>query len=96
MTTPLTFPAPRRIDGRLFFVRHEIEELKLALIGEARGEPSPPPAVIELVPAARLAHELGISRRSVGRRIAALNAKAAKATEAAPHAPQSAKILETV
>ena len=61
------FPAPREINGRLYFVRSEVEVYKHDLAGL----PPPPPApVVQMVPAKAVAVELGITRRTLGRRIA--------------------------
>jgi hypothetical protein len=62
----IEFPAPRDINGRLFFVRHEVEAYKC----ELAGLPTQPQApVLELVPAKTVAAELGIGRRTLGRRL---------------------------
>ena len=63
----IEFPAPRAINGRLFFVRSEVEVYKHDLAGLP---PPPRAAVIELVPAKAVAAELGITRRTLGRRVA--------------------------
>jgi hypothetical protein len=66
----IKFPAPREINGRKFFVRDEAEAYKRALAGLP---PLPKADVIELVPAKTFAAELGISRRSLGRRFSGRN-----------------------
>jgi hypothetical protein len=69
-------PEPLRINGRVYYQRHKLEEYKQKLIaralgGESDGEQTTdPPTVIELVPAPQAARELGHSRRTLGRRIA--------------------------
>ena len=61
------FPAPHAIHGRLFFVGSEVEAYKRGLAGLP---PLPQDAIIEMVPAKKLAAELAITRRTLGRRIA--------------------------
>ena len=63
----IEFPAPRAINGRLFFVRSEVEAYKRELAGLP---PLPQASVIEMVPAKKLAEELGVGRRTIGRRVA--------------------------
>ena len=74
MSNQPCIPRPRRNNGRLFFVRHELENYKRQLLGL---EPiSELPAVIELVSANEVSRELGYTRRTLGRRIATLDAGA--------------------
>jgi hypothetical protein len=61
------FPSPRRINGRLYWERGEIEDYKRALLGLPPAERGP---TLELVPASVLGRELGVGRRTLGRRIA--------------------------
>lgn len=63
------FPAPIRLNGRIFFDDHELENYKRRLLGLPE-LPRDPSAKIKLRPAAAVAAELGICRRTVGRRIA--------------------------
>jgi hypothetical protein len=69
-----TFPNPVRQNGRLYFRRDEVENHKLALAGLP---PRMPSEVIELVPAAKVAHEFGFHRRTLGRRLASADANVA-------------------
>ena len=64
----IAFPPAVRQNGRLYFIRDEIENHKLALAGLP---PKPPSGVIELVPARQVAREFGFHRRTLGRRILA-------------------------
>jgi hypothetical protein len=59
---------PVRINRRLFFDRHELENAKRRVLGLPLLERDPT-APIELVPAPQVAEELGRSRRTIGRRI---------------------------
>jgi predicted DNA-binding transcriptional regulator AlpA len=66
------FPTPVRMNGRLFFLRSELEYYKSKLIAEAVGSsvPAGKPIPIEIfVPANEVAKEFGLSRRTIGRRI---------------------------
>ncbi len=80
-----SFPTPRRIKGRLYFLRSEVEAYKAKALAHALGsEPvaPPPPPVDSLVPAKVIAEELGFGRRTLGRRLiesgrASRNAEAA-------------------
>ena len=61
------------INNRIFFQRSKIEHTKNCLMAESMGREMPPyapPPVEELVTAARVSFELGISRRTLARRIA--------------------------
>jgi hypothetical protein len=68
---------PVDINNRVYFARHEFERYKRALLSLSLGtvatEPVDEfePAVVELVPAAQAARELGVHRRTLGRRIKA-------------------------
>jgi len=66
----IEFPAPRKLNGRLFWDRLDIENYKRALLGlpPLDRNPSTP---IELVPASQVTREVGFGRRTLGRRIAA-------------------------
>jgi hypothetical protein len=74
MSTKPPFPTPLEINRRLYFRRTEIETYKQALIAWASGVQAPPSdtksTVEEFVPAERVARELGVGRRTIGRRIA--------------------------
>ena len=65
----IDFPRPINRNGRKFFMRHQLEAYKRALAGlpPIDGETS----VIEFVSAPQVAEELGQSRRTLGRRMAA-------------------------
>ena len=67
-------PAPLDMSGRLYFQRSVIEHYKQSLIAWASGAQDPPvyipPAVEEFVTAEQVARELGVTRRTIGRRIA--------------------------
>jgi hypothetical protein len=79
----LELPEPTRINGRLFFERLELENAKRQALGMPLLERDPT-APIELVPAPRVAEELGRHRRTVGRRIVDARRRAgAEPTEAA-------------
>jgi hypothetical protein len=64
----IAFPPAIRQNGRLYFIRDQIENHKLALAGLP---PKPPSGVIELVPAGQVAREFGFHRRTLGRRVLA-------------------------
>ena len=68
LTANVPFPLPATVKNQWLFDRADIEAFKAALLGR---EPPPRPPVIELVPAARVCLELDISRRALGRRVAA-------------------------
>jgi hypothetical protein len=62
------FPAPIRLGGRLRFDLHEHENYKRALAGLAllqRGQSEP----IRFVDAATVCRDLGVDRRTLGRRV---------------------------
>ncbi len=61
------FPSPITQNGRLFFWRSHLEAYKKALAG-LPFEADPQPDV--LVPAAKVATEFGVCRRTLGRRVA--------------------------
>ncbi len=63
------FPRPIRLRGRLFFDRFDVETYKRALIGLPALERNPKDT-IEFVPAKRLKDEIGVNRRTLGRRVA--------------------------
>jgi hypothetical protein len=68
------FPDLVRVNDRAYFFRHKIEGYKRALLAlalgvEASDAVETEPAVVELVPAGQFARELGIHRRTLGRRI---------------------------
>ena len=76
------FPLPVRRNGRLYWLRSELEAYKRALVRAARGLPapdddSPPLSIEEFVPSDRVAAEFGINRRTLGRRIAGRDVKEA-------------------
>ncbi len=74
MTEP-EFPRPIRMNGRLMFRRYEVERFKMRCIALATGEPfvdTGKPKIETFVPAETLAKELGLSRRTLNRRIEGL------------------------
>jgi hypothetical protein len=69
MSSNLTeFPAPFRLNGRLMWDRHGIENYKRALMGLPPLERDPH-APIVFVTATQLAEELPYGRRTIGRRV---------------------------
>ncbi len=75
------FPTPiRQAGGRLYFLRADVENYKLALAGL-------PPKTFDgpdvLVPAVHVAGELGFGRRTLGRRVAESEAQQTSASKAA-------------
>ena len=67
-------PAPFEMNGRLYFKRSELEAYKKAVFAWATGGQLAPPAesnppVEEFVSAQQAARELGVGRRTIGRRI---------------------------
>lgn len=82
MSNVQDFPLPIRRNGRLFWLRSELEAYKRALVRAARGLPAPDdappsPSIEELVPSDQVAREFGINRRTLGRRIAGRDVKEA-------------------
>ena len=65
----IEFPAPRKLNGRLYWDRFEIENYKRALLGLPPLERSTS-TPIELITAAQITKEVGFGRRTLGRRIA--------------------------
>jgi len=63
-----TFPEPIRQNGRLYFVDRAIEDYKRSLAG-LPPLPADPNAKIRLLPASEVAADLGVGRRTIGRRI---------------------------
>ncbi len=73
MSPVAEFPPTLELNGRKFCARSQLEHLKQTLIAQAMGATPPEyaaPAVEEFVPLAQVAKELGVSRRTIGRRIA--------------------------
>jgi hypothetical protein len=66
-TSTPEFPAPLRLNGRLFFDRHAIENFKRAAFGLPPEERT---SEIKLIPAGQVAKEFGFARRTLGRRVA--------------------------
>jgi hypothetical protein len=62
------FPAPYRLNGRLVWDRHEVENHKRSLMGLDLIERDPN-ATIVFVSAAQLTAELPYGRRTLGRRV---------------------------
>ena len=76
MSDLLDFPTPVRIKGRLYFASSALETYKRKLLAEAFGcepEPVASSAPETLIPAPQVAKQFGVSRRTIGRRLA--NAK---------------------
>jgi hypothetical protein len=74
------FPLPVRRNGRLYWLRSELEVYKRALVRAARGLPdaaAPSHSIEEFVPSDQVAKEFGINRRTLGRRIAGRDVKEA-------------------
>jgi hypothetical protein len=68
LNTPLDFPTPVKINGRLFFEDLSVENYKRSILG------LPPlgrddTARTTLIPAKKVAAEFGFGRRTLGRRI---------------------------
>jgi hypothetical protein len=70
MSSP-KLPTPILKNGRKYFLRHQLENFKRALAGLPLIDENDV-SVIELVPAPQAAQELGQSRRTLGRRMAAV------------------------
>jgi hypothetical protein len=68
MTTSPDFPAPFRLNGRLMWDRHEVENYKRILMGLAPAERDPQ-TPITFVSAKQLTAELPYGRRTLGRRV---------------------------
>jgi hypothetical protein len=68
MSNTPEFPAPYRLNGRLVWDRHEVENYKRSLMGLGPVERDPS-ATIVFVPAAQLTSELPYGRRTLGRRV---------------------------
>ena len=78
MSAQPDFPTPFRLNGRLMWVRHDVENYKRALMGmpPVEREPQTP---ITFVTAKQLTAELPYGRRTIGRRVRALAACGAQA-----------------
>jgi hypothetical protein len=68
MSTSSDFPAPFRLNGRLMWDRHPIENYKRSLMGLPPLERDPQ-APITFVSAKQLSAELPYGRRTLGRRV---------------------------
>jgi hypothetical protein len=68
MSQTIEFPPPFRINGRLVWDRHEVENYKRSLMGLDPVERDPN-ATIVFVTAAQLTSELPFGRRTLGRRV---------------------------
>jgi hypothetical protein len=68
MSEQAEFPFSKRIGGRHFFARHEVENYKRKLMGLTPTDRDPA-APITFVTAQQLSDELQIDRRTLGRRI---------------------------
>ncbi len=66
------FPPPVHINGRVYFQRSLLDKYKYAVLAKALdGELEIPPSPHEeFVPATQAARELGVTRRTIGRRVA--------------------------
>jgi hypothetical protein len=71
----IEFPSPITKNGRNYFLRHQLENYKRGLAGLPLIPDGAVP-VIELVPAPRAAEEIGRSRRTLGRLMAAVKPSA--------------------
>ena len=71
MSPSVKFPDSITLNGRKFFIRHEIENHKRALAGLPLIKEASV-SVVEFVPAPQVAEELGQSRRTSGRRMKAV------------------------
>jgi hypothetical protein len=69
VTEEIPLPNPVRQGTRLYFRRHEIEAYQDAIAGY-RPRERDPNRPIELVPATQVARELGMHRRTLGRKVA--------------------------
>jgi hypothetical protein len=70
MSSEIEFPRPMRLNNRLYFARSALEKYKRALVAEATGaEPVPYTGPEVFVPVEQAAQELGVTRRTIGRRI---------------------------
>lgn len=86
----LMFPRPvRQNGGRMFFIRGELENYKLALAGLP---PRSPSEIIEFVPATKVAAEFGFNRRTLGRLVEAAEAEDIAPTEIARAKPPVAAL----
>jgi hypothetical protein len=66
------FPPTTEMNGRLYVLRSDFERYKAELVSFAQGvEPAVPPPVNPdfFVPMKQVAAELGVGRRTIGRRI---------------------------
>ena len=63
----IPFPPPRRVNGRLYWTRAQIEDHKAKLMGLPAPERGSAP--IELVTAAQVTKEFSFTRRTLGRRL---------------------------
>ncbi len=72
-------PQPFRWNGRVYFRRSDVEKFKAALVSHAMGAEHQPVRVdVEtFVGIEQVARELGISRRTLDRRLAGLETEAA-------------------
>jgi hypothetical protein len=68
MSSTPEFPAPFRLNGRLVWDRHQVENYKRTLMGLDAVERDPN-ATIVFVTAAQLTSELPYGRRTLGRRV---------------------------
>ena len=69
MSEKADFPTPGRVNGRLYFDRHAVENFKRQLVGLGpveRNSREP----ITFIDATTVANELGVCRRTVSRLIA--------------------------
>jgi len=80
-TSTPELPAPFRHSGRLMWDRHEVENFKRALMGLAPLERDPH-APIVFVTAKQLTSELPYGRRTLGRRVRALETASASVVAA--------------
>jgi hypothetical protein len=87
-TQPPKYPPPLNVNGRLYNWHSHIEWYKEALVAHALGQDPPPmpttrPEGDSLIPVKTTAAQLGVGRRTIGRRIKEAVSAATAATVAA-------------
>jgi hypothetical protein len=68
MSDKANFPTPSRVNGRLYFDRHAVENFKRQLVGLSTVDRDPREP-ITFIDATTVASEFGVSRRTVSRLI---------------------------
>jgi hypothetical protein len=69
MSDKADFPTPSRMNGRLYFDRHAVENYKRQMVGLGPVERDPRQPIV-FVDVATVASEFGVCRRTIGRMIA--------------------------